>query len=89
MNLSSANIWFMVIPSHQIGFVESDNHTWMIDPSILLTIIVIQHNNWKHGMETRLGRRAWFLRKQCAARVLHFISRIFQMKCTTDVNDFF
>ena len=30
-----------------------------------------------------------FERTECATRVLHFISRIFQMKCATDVNDFF
>ena len=30
-----------------------------------------------------------FEKTECATRVLYFISRIFQMKCATDVNDFF
>ena len=30
-----------------------------------------------------------FEKTECATRVLHFISRIFQMKYVTDVNDFF
>ena len=30
-----------------------------------------------------------FEKTECPTRVLYFISRIFQMKCATDVNDFF
>ena len=30
-----------------------------------------------------------FEKTECATRVLYFISRIFQMKCATDANDFF
>ena len=30
-----------------------------------------------------------FEKTECATRVLYFISRIFQMKCATDVNNFF
>ena len=30
-----------------------------------------------------------FEKTECATRFLYFISRIFQMKCATDANDFF